>query len=142
MENAIKYFNSFDALNESQEIPPNILFADDEKPIRQLIFKILNTMGFGVALAVNGRAALSMFVEGDFNLVITDFDMPFMDGLLLATHIKRISPETPIILVTGCESEVGMQELEIKRSLFFSILFKPFSKIDLKNAIEGALAFS
>ncbi len=142
MGNSVNNFNSSDALNETQEIPPNILFADDEKPIRQLIFKILNTMGFGVALADNGWAALSMFVNGNFNLVITDFDMPFMDGLLLATHIKRISPETPIILVTGCENEVGMQELEIKRSLFFSILFKPFSKIDLKNAIEGALVCS
>lgn len=140
MENTLKDPNPFDFSNQ-EKASINILYAEDEKPMQIIIFKILKRMGFAVTLANNGIQALSLFKEGSFSIVLTDFDMPFMDGLVLAARIKKISPGIPIIMLTGCDNEDDIEKLEAEKKLFYSILFKPFKIYELKNSIEGALAY-
>jgi len=86
-------------------ISKRILVADDNKAIRNVVSKFLEFMGFEVALAGNGIEALAVFLESSFDLVLTDFQMPAMDGLSLAGHIKERSPSTPVILITGSDRE-------------------------------------
>ena len=129
-----KAFSSYTA----QAISKRVLVADDNKAIRDAVTWFIEFMGFEVAPAANGIEALAVFLESSFDLVLTDFQMPAMDGLRLASHIKERSPSTPVILLTGCDRETVWRDAE--RALVDSVIFKPFRLEDLKRAVQGALA--
>jgi len=115
-----------------------ILVADDDETIRDYISKFLKYIGFEVALAANGLEALAVFIDRAFDLVLTDFQMPVMDGLRLAGQIKERSPSTPVILLTGSDSETVQKKM--KRGVVDSVIFKPFKLEDLQSTVQGALA--
>jgi CheY-like chemotaxis protein len=119
-------------------ISKHILVADDNKAIRNVVAWILEFMGFEVALAANGIEALAVFLENSFDLVLTDLQMPAMDGLSLARHIKERSSSTPVILLTGSDRETVWKKVE--RSLVDSVIFKPFRLEDLQRTVQAALA--
>ncbi len=79
----------------------NILVADDELMMRKLVEKILSRDGFQVALAGDGREALSMLAEKKFDIVISDIKMPEMNGFELLQAIKRDYPATAVIMMTA-----------------------------------------
>jgi CheY-like chemotaxis protein len=124
--------------NTAQAIPRRILVADDDKAIRDVVTWFLEFMGFEVAIAANGIEALAVFLKSSFDLVLTDLQMPDMDGLSLASHIKERSPSTPLILLTGSDRETVRKKAE--RSLVDSVIFKPFRLEDLQRTVQGALA--
>jgi CheY-like chemotaxis protein len=124
--------------NTAQAIPKRILVADDDKVIRDAVTWFLEFMGFEVALAGNGIEALAVFLESSFDLVLTDLQMPAMDGFSLASHIKERSPSTPVILLTGCDRETVWKKVE--RAPVDSVIFKPFRLKDLQRTVQGALA--
>jgi CheY-like chemotaxis protein len=124
--------------NTTQARPRRILVADNDKSIQKLVSKILAFMGFEVALAGNGIEALAIFLESSFDLVLTDFQMPAMDGLSLAGHIKERSPSTPVILLTGSDRETVRRK--VQRTPVDSVIFKPFRLDDLQRTVQGALA--
>jgi two-component system, OmpR family, copper resistance phosphate regulon response regulator CusR len=141
MENTMRDPKIFEFAGRKQTMSRNILYAEDDKPMQSTIYKFLKRMGLEVALADNGFEALSLFMEGSYQIVITDNDMPFMDGLILAANIKEKSPATPVILLTDCDSDDDIDKLEAGKSLFSSIIFKPFRMNELQNAVEGALLY-
>ena len=124
--------------NTAQAILRRILVADDNRTIRNAISTFLGFMGFEVALAGNGIEALAAFLESSFDLVLTDLQMPAMDGLSLARHIKERSPSTPVILLTGSDGETVRRKVE--RAFVDSVIFKPFGLKDLQKTVQGALA--
>jgi CheY-like chemotaxis protein len=124
--------------NPPQAISRRILLADDDKSIQKVVSKFLGFMGFEVALAGNGIEALAAFLESSFDLVLTDLQMPAMDGLSLARHIKARSPSTPVILLTGSDRQTVRKQAE--RAPVDSIIFKPFRLKDLRSTVNGALA--
>jgi CheY-like chemotaxis protein len=132
-----------DSSNTARAISRRILVADDDKSIQDVVSRLLEVMGFEVALAGNGIEALAVFLESSFDLVLTDLQMPAMDGLSLARHIKERSPSTPVILLTGSDRETVRKKVE--RAPVDSVIFKPFGLKDLQRtvqgALEGALAF-
>jgi CheY-like chemotaxis protein len=120
-----------------QAISTRILLADDNKAIRDMVSRFLEFIGYEVTLANNGIEALAVFIEKSFDLVLTDFEMPAMDGLCLAGHIKERSPSTPVILVTGADRETVLKKVEKKP--VDSVIFKPFRLEDLQRTVQGAL---
>ena len=62
--------------------------------------------GHNTMISANGHNALQAFADGHFDLVITDQSMPLMSGVQLATAIKKISPQTPVVLLTGFGDEM------------------------------------
>jgi CheY-like chemotaxis protein len=125
--------------NTAQAISRRILVADDDKSIQDVVSGLLEIMGFEVALAGNGIEALAVFLDSSFDLVLTDLQMPAMDGLSLARHIKESSPSTPVILLTGSDRETVRKRVE--RAPVDSIIFKPVRLEDLRRTVQGALAF-
>jgi CheY-like chemotaxis protein len=121
-----------------QPIPKRILLADDNKTIRDMVSSFLKFLGYEVTLACNGIEALAAFLEHSFDLVLTDLEMPFMDGLRLAGHIKEKSSDTPVILLTGADSGTVLEKME--KGPVDSVIFKPFRMKDLQRTIQGALA--
>ena len=124
--------------NAGQAISKRILVADDNKAIRDVVSGFLEFIGFEVALARNGIEALAVFLESSFDLVLTDLQMPAMDGLSLAGHIKERSPNTPVILLTGNDRETVLKKVE--GGPVDSIIFKPFRLEALQRTVQGALA--
>lgn len=123
--------------NAGQAISRRILVADDNEAIRDLVSGILDCIGYEVALAINGIEALAFFLKSTFDLVLTDLEMPAMDGLSLARHIKERSPSTPVILLTGSDRETVLKKVE--RGPVDSVIFKPFTLEDLQTTVQGAL---
>jgi len=84
----------------------HILCIDDEARIRVAMADILEADGHRVTLADDGRQGIAQFRESletghPFDVVFTDLGMPHMDGRMVAAVIKRLKPDTPIILLTG-----------------------------------------
>lgn len=123
--------------NTGQVIPKRILVADDNKAIRDAVSELLEFIGYEVALAINGIEALAVFLKSAFDLVLTDFEMPAMDGLSLAGHIKERSPNTPVILLTGADRETVLKRVE--KGSIDSVILKPFTPEELQRTIQGAL---
>src|SRR5215831_4591266 len=78
-----------------------ILLAEDELMVAQTIRMALTVDDHAVEIAESGEKALALFNHAKYDLVIADFKMPGMDGLELAEAIKRVSPTTPVILLTA-----------------------------------------
>jgi CheY-like chemotaxis protein len=114
-----------------------ILIVDDSEEIRSNLSEILGLMDFEVVVACSGNEALGKLHNDSFDLVVTDLNMPDMDGWILASRIKKRSPDTPIVLITGSEQSAVIEGL--KTSNVDSVLFKPFSLKDFQGAVHAAL---
>jgi CheY-like chemotaxis protein len=120
-----------------QPISKRILVAEDDKTTKEMVARFLVLIGFEVALARNGLEALFFSLTTSFDLVLTDLEMPIMDGWSLASCIKEGSPNTPVVLMTGADRETVVKKVE--RQPVDSVLFKPFGLKDLQRTVEGAL---
>ena len=122
--------------NPGQAISRRILVAEDNKNIQRVVFRILDFMGFEVAFAANGVEALSLFLRKSFDLVLTDLEMPVMDGWSLTHCIKERSPNTPVVLMTGADREIV---LKMKSAPIDSVIFKPFLLDDFQSTVQRVL---
>jgi two-component system, cell cycle sensor histidine kinase and response regulator CckA len=101
-----------------------VLLVDDEELVRQLLARILRDAGFVVEEAVNGAAALQAArrLDGSLALVVTDIDMPVMNGLEFAQALRQTDRQIPFLFITGLDPalvyEVGVQA---------RVLAKPFT---------------
>ena len=78
-----------------------ILVVDDEPLVCDAVKMMLDFDGHLVKTAGNGKEALAKFQEGQFDLVITDFEMPGMKGDELAAAIKAQAPNQPVVMITA-----------------------------------------
>ncbi len=84
----------------------HILVVDDEEVVGLTMKVGLEKLpDFTVQVATDGETALSLFEQEQFDLVITDYRMPDMNGLELARRLRQISPKTIVIFITGYDSE-------------------------------------
>jgi CheY-like chemotaxis protein len=85
----------------------NILVVDDDRLNRQLISKVLRQEGYQVVEACDGALALEILQMLRFDLVITDFVMPKLNGIEFVEQIHTLQPRTPIIFITGFGSVIS-----------------------------------
>jgi CheY-like chemotaxis protein len=115
-----------------------ILIVDDDDILREFLDQVLRSFNFEVTSVNNAGLALDLLTKETFGLVLTDIQMPVMDGWELAENIKQISPGIPVIFMTGMDrSEV---EKKIKNMDIDSILFKPFTFTLIKTTLDDYLA--
>ena len=92
----------------------NILIVDDETDFLELISTRLLKRGFTVSIASCGKAALEKVQKGNFDAVLLDVKMPEEDGFCILSEIKKISPNLPVILLTGYANvESAMKGVEL-----------------------------
>lgn len=84
---------------------PTILMIDDEPDILQVVGILLRTEGFDVSVANSGQEALSMLMEKSYDLVVSDYLMPYMDGVTLLKHVRARKDYTPFIFFSGNADE-------------------------------------
>ncbi|MCR5144905.1 MAG: response regulator transcription factor [Lachnospiraceae bacterium] len=78
-----------------------ILLVEDDTDLNQIVIKHLTMKNYEVRPALNGEEALDLFYEEHFDLVISDIMMPQMDGYELATQIRQVDGDVPIIFITA-----------------------------------------
>lgn len=115
-----------------------ILVADDASDIRDVISLVLERAGHDVVAVPDGAAALEMHRNLEFDLIISDFSMPVLDGVELARRIRADERGAiPILLVTASASE---QDLAAARAAGVSgHLEKPFSIMQLRDEVAALL---
>lgn len=114
-----------------------VLVVDDKRGSREALRKMIAKEGFDVAMAHDAETAVGAFGEAPANLVITDLRMPGMDGIELLRRVKRASPDTEVILISG----VGSIEsaVEAMREGAYDFLTKPLERVAVLKAIDKAL---
>jgi CheY-like chemotaxis protein len=117
-----------------------ILFVDDEELIAKLGQKTLTALDYKVEIATDPVRALETLRADPkrFAVVLTDQTMPGMTGVSLATHIRQIRPELPVILITGHSMALGPDQMHAAGIL--RILYKPTSMRSMSVAVHEALA--
>ena len=114
-----------------------ILVVDDESAVRRIISKVLLRNGYQPIESADGREALEVFRKENPAIVISDINMPDMDGLELLMRIKEESPEARVAIMTGYGSEeVAIKALRNGASNYFK---KPIDLPEFMYAI-GVLA--
>ncbi len=78
-----------------------VLFVDDELPLRDVVSRILARRGVEVTTAGDAISAVEILRDQPFDLVLTDFQMPDMDGFELLAHVREHHPDLPAIMMTG-----------------------------------------
>ncbi|MBL7995541.1 response regulator [bacterium] len=118
----------------------NILVVDDDEALSELMVAILESRNLLVSCHHDAASAIEEFKKEKFDLVITDLSLPKISGLELASRVKEMSPEVPVIMVTGWTSE--MDKIKAENPQVDFILSKPFNLIDLLDAVDGSLKLS
>jgi PAS domain S-box-containing protein len=116
----------------------SILFVDDEEFARRVVGRYLQADGHRVMLAADGQEGLKIFENERFDVVILDRAMPKMSGDELATAIKKISPKTPVIMLTGFGDT--MRDRGEHPAGVDIILGKPLTRNDLRQALTKVMA--
>ncbi len=123
--------------------PRTLLFVEDEPLLRKIGVEMLRAEGYHVIEAANGPDALALFEQhrANIDLLISDMVMPGgVSGLQLGTHLQRIKPGLPVILLSGYSEEiVSAENSEMFRTTF---LAKPYRYPALLGLIERSLAHS
>ena len=114
-----------------------ILVVDDDEFVCNSLKWLLLDEGYQVEVSVDGRSALQMLAKKDFDLVLTDLMMPEVDGLVVLKEVKRNSPTTAVIILTGYGTlEAAMSAL---KDGAYDFLTKPCDDGEMKYKIKGAL---
>jgi CheY-like chemotaxis protein len=112
-----------------------ILLVDDDQYILHLVKNLLEQEGMSVQCAANGAEALAVMKQKTFDLMITDFEMPGLDGLSLTRQATVIAPDMPVIMMTGnVSSELPHMA---KKAGVAKVLGKPFNCKALLEIIFG-----
>lgn len=123
------------------DTPKRILIAEDNAALASVVRFNLERAGFQVTVVSNGRLAWEAAQREKFDLVVTDYQMPEMDGGQLATHLRGhvAYVNTPIILLTAKGLELELSAL--REALGITATFaKPFSPREVVDVIEQKLA--
>ena len=114
-----------------------ILVVEDQEAVRKSLRMLLELDEHRVTEAGDGVEAMNLYTKGEFDLIITDFEMPAMKGNELALRLKRLAPALPVLMVTASVSEVALGGAENPVDAF---LDKPFTWRDLRSALAKLLA--
>ena len=119
---------------------PRVLIADDEASMRALVARAIAMDGHETITAQDGAEALEILTreDGAFDLLLTDIQMPIMDGIALALSAARDFPDLTILLMTGFADQ--RERASNLNALVHDVITKPFSVADIRTAVADALA--
>jgi len=111
-----------------------VLYVEDNESVRDSTGAILNKFFKNLHIAVDGEEGLKLFEENSISLVITDINMPKMDGITMVEKMKKIDHDVDIIMISA-HNEIGF----IKRSEAIGVYTYLYKPIDLTILIDTVL---
>ena len=121
-------------MNQAGSCGRRILLVDDDPGVREVVGFVLGLDHHRVVEARNGKEALGRFERETFDLVITDYAMPEMNGQELASNLRRLKQEQRILMISGHANLMPQVGRDVDL-----LLGKPFSIQGLRQAIETVL---
>ena len=117
-----------------------VLIADDEDSMRMLVARAIAMDGHDTVTAQDGAEALDILTreDGAFDLLLTDIQMPVMDGIALALSAARDVPDLTVLLMTGFADQ--RERASNLDAIVHDVITKPFSVADIRTAVADALA--
>lgn len=123
-----------------EKVRYKLLIADDEYWTREKLRNMINWEEYQIAFmkpAENGEEVLSRLQEEEVDILITDINMPFVNGVELVKEVKEKYPQVVVFVVSGYDDFRYVKDTLMAGAINY--LLKPVSKIDLVNAVSGAL---
>lgn len=114
-----------------------ILVVDDELSMREFLVILLEREGYRADAAENAEAAIAMLETNTYDVVISDVNMPGLDGLQLLERIKSEVPDTAVLLVTAFST--AEQAVEAMKRGAYDYIAKPFKVEEIKVLVQNAL---
>ncbi|MCA9190372.1 MAG: response regulator [Planctomycetales bacterium] len=114
-----------------------VLLVDDNPTLLRALGRVLEER-FDIETAESGTRALEMLEQEAFDVLISDFKMPSMNGIQLVTQVQKEWPNTRCMILTGNQDEDSLnQATNIAKA--YRLLLKPMPVTELINAIEEAV---
>jgi CheY-like chemotaxis protein len=122
-------------------LAPVVLIADDEPRLLELIRELLEDDRCQVLTAANGQAALALAETWMPDVLVTDVEMPCLDGFGLIRAVHRLYPGIPVIIMTGDESYAGRPVEDMAAEVGAVATFmKPFDLTALPEAVRSVIS--
>src|SRR4029077_524991 len=117
-----------------------ILLAEDDAATRDLVQRALGVDGHEVVVTQDGSEALEYLraAPAPVQLLISDVQMPGLDGIALVEASLKIAPQLRVLLMSGFADELG--RAEHLRSKITRVISKPFTLEQIRTAVKGALS--
>lgn len=116
----------------------SVLIIDDEPIVRESMAVYLEDSGYHIIEATDGKQGLALFCEFEPDVVLCDLRMPEMDGMTLLNQLSKLSPDTPIIIISGAGQIHDV--VEALRLGALDYLVKPITDMAvLENAVQNAI---
>ena len=114
-----------------------VLVVDDEDIVLNSCIKTFECEGFEVETALSGVEGIRKAAQSDFDVIITDYKIPDIDGIEIVEYIRKENPNSPIIMITGYSTD----ELEIRatKSGIFEYIEKPFTPDEINRVVKRAI---
>jgi len=126
-----------ETLGEEPKAQPRILVVDDEPQVVQIFHELLAQRGYAVEVSSDGDDAIRRVTTGKFDLVLTDINLPGVDGLEVVRAAKAADKDTCVILITGYASTTTA--IDALRQGAYDYITKPFDLWETAKAIERGL---
>ncbi len=119
----------------------HILLIEDDAAVRGILSRMLEASGYAVIQATNGADGLRLWREQGADLVLTDIQMPDMNGIEVIVQLRAFAPHLPVIAMSGGGQSRDLDLLGDTKLLgAVGVLYKPFTGEALNQAITAALA--
>lgn len=117
-----------------------ILLTEDDEAVQAFVARALQMDGHTVITADDGEDGYDRMIEhdGEFDLLLSDIKMPFMDGIELAHTVAKHFPHMPILLMTGYADQ--RERADSVNAVVVDVVSKPFSLAEIRSAVKRALA--
>jgi two-component system, sensor histidine kinase len=106
-----------------------VLVVDDAEAIREMLGSFLANLGYRTDLAIDGQAAVDLFVAHPYDVLICDLQMPYVDGMTVLAKIKALDPDAQVIILTGYATlETALEALRLGA---YDYQFKPVENMEV-----------
>jgi DNA-binding NtrC family response regulator len=125
------------------DLKPTVLVVDDQDSLRMFLRLILEHEGYDVLEAESGYQAIDLVDKNTVELVMMDVQMPGINGVEAFREIKKVSPDSVTVMMTGFA--VGNLLEEAVRDGVHAVMYKPFGAveaIDMVDSIVGPTSFT
>ena len=115
-----------------------ILIAENELALREFVARGLEQRRHKVTMAQDGSEALDALKKGKYDLLLTDIDMPIMDGIALALLVGKEYPKTRIVIMSGHEHQI--ERAHGLSDLVYRVVSKPFTIAGICAVVDDVLS--
>ena len=115
----------------------HVLVADDEPILALAVGETLKEAGYRVTVTYNGESAIRSYLCDPADVLLTDLQMPLVDGLEVIRQIRAIAPDLPVVVMTGYGTRGALDALRTVMEGEVIVVTKPMALRDVLRAVQS-----